>query len=485
MSSKVWFHVKDKHVVTVRGKHHSVDVIEYPQRYGLTKDNLAELDINLTSPNTYNGSVLWMMMQNGWTRVSTGDDISDELNIEAVTVRDVQLTLRFFMKDDLPYDEVHYELRYGPGFYDFSGTTYLSGNEIELFVRYGKKTKSVVAAFRESVLLEAEKIDILKKYNSIAIDYDGTLVDGPNSTLLHKFIKDNPDKTYFIVTFRTNGGHLINKMNQQYPDSPGKEYFKQVVTMNSRLELQYIEDTRQRVERRIPKSEGLTRAEDLYTTWKGLMCKRLGTQVLIDDDKMLHIRGMEKYNINWYDPDEFYESALQESVQSSPLFHGTSYLNLLRIWISNKIEPFTSHVIDTKDIQGVSVSRDFKYAKLRADQKVNLETPSSWWSEGEVEDRVGDMEVEIRGHGAVIELDKTKLALTHKFIPVVWDPAEPNESEEFIPHGIKSAKNYITKIYIDKDNFERFTKLLPENFKVIANELLASGKLSHLPSMGK
>ncbi len=45
----------------------------------------------------------------------------------------------------------------------------------------------------------------LDKYNNIDIDLDETLINTDKAFFIAKYIINNPDKNYYIVTFRSHG----------------------------------------------------------------------------------------------------------------------------------------------------------------------------------------------------------------------------------------------------------------------------------------
>lgn len=151
----------------------------------------------------------------------------------------------------------------------------------------------------ESYLEESSKIDIniLKKYNIIGLDFDKTLIDNPNSKKIINFIKQNPDKTYYIITFRSHGmqDDIIQILWQRY----GLKFPKNKI-LN-------VEDVVYELKNRGTKliadypnfGEYLTRE---YKEYKAITCLKYNIEVLVDDDYNNVYHNLIKNGIDYIDP---------------------------------------------------------------------------------------------------------------------------------------------------------------------------------------
>ena len=147
------------------------------------------------------------------------------------------------------------------------------------------------------------QIDQLDRYEKIGCDFDGTLIDHPNSSLMHRYILDHPEKVHFIVTFRTHGMQrtVFPEMSMMYPDAPTKNHFADLFNIEDKAWERFMVLDRERL-------AGLRHGELLpwelyYITWKGSICKQNGIGVLIDDRPELVVPGCEKHGIAFVHPD--------------------------------------------------------------------------------------------------------------------------------------------------------------------------------------
>lgn len=105
----------------------------------------------------------------------------------------------------------------------------------------------------------------LKKHTNIALDFDETLIGSKYSKYLWNFIEDNPDKNYWIVTFRS--GSLAD---------PGLLWLSLLEESGNR-----ILDTHFKGYVFCP--DGLSSDFEKLIHWKGEVCKKIGCTVIVDD----------------------------------------------------------------------------------------------------------------------------------------------------------------------------------------------------------
>lgn len=144
-------------------------------------------------------------------------------------------------------------------------------------------------------------INELDQFHAIAWDFDKTLVDSPKSPLIHKYIKEHPDKTHVIVTHRSHGMQfdIFPEMRHKFPDAPDQSDFDGVYNISNRAWERF--DHTQRL-RKIGRFKGPPTPWELYyVNWKGLVCKLRGLQVLVDDKPQDSLPGCEKYGIAFID----------------------------------------------------------------------------------------------------------------------------------------------------------------------------------------
>jgi hypothetical protein len=141
-----------------------------------------------------------------------------------------------------------------------------------------------------------EPLKILDSYQSIAWDFDKTLIDNPHSPLFHKYILQTPEKRHIIVTFRSGG--LVESMFDEfedYPDAPTFDDFDGYINIDSRA---WSSWSRDEFDRRTGRLTGpLTEPEEYYVNWKGATCKKNRLPILIDDDIGNTQPGCKKHGI--------------------------------------------------------------------------------------------------------------------------------------------------------------------------------------------
>jgi hypothetical protein len=145
----------------------------------------------------------------------------------------------------------------------------------------------------------------LDKFSSIGWDFDETMIDHPNSGKIQEYIKDNPKKKHYILTFRTH--NLVNQIFPdlaKYPFDLDKTNFVNVFHIEDEAWAENNQMDYLRIAR--IKFGPLTPPEIYYKTWKGMICAKHNIPVLVDDREKDVILGCEKYNIIYIHPNDLY-----------------------------------------------------------------------------------------------------------------------------------------------------------------------------------
>jgi hypothetical protein len=147
-------------------------------------------------------------------------------------------------------------------------------------------------------------INILNQFNRIAWDFDGTLINHPNSPMLHKYIKNTPEKTHIIVTFRSHGmqNNIFNDL-KIYKTAPDPKLFQHIYNISNKAFEEFQITT---YKRKIGIITGELTSEELYyINWKGMICKNFNFPVLIDDKTEDVLPGCKIHDIKLFHPDQF------------------------------------------------------------------------------------------------------------------------------------------------------------------------------------
>ncbi len=150
----------------------------------------------------------------------------------------------------------------------------------------------------------------LEKHNVIAWDMDGTLVDGKYSAHWRRFLSLTPDRTHYVLTFRTGKSRIAGKPDDatwagdvydelaSYGISP--KLIRGVFGIPSEIFAYYGNDPRYRHDD--------VHAEDVQkfllghqelVEWKGKKANELGATVLIDDMEKMVLPGCQRYGVEF------------------------------------------------------------------------------------------------------------------------------------------------------------------------------------------
>lgn len=148
-------------------------------------------------------------------------------------------------------------------------------------------------------------MDRLASHRTIAFDLDGTLIDGAASAKLASYIKEHPEKTFYVVTFRTPD--QINTVSSELQNQGlDMNMFEKVVPMPARMVMEFDEDQRTRRNAGMPPMDkappdSLFPGELKLVNWKGFVTRRLGATVLVDDMPYLSAPGAKRFGVELID----------------------------------------------------------------------------------------------------------------------------------------------------------------------------------------
>jgi hypothetical protein len=135
---------------------------------------------------------------------------------------------------------------------------------------------------------------LLKPYDAIAWDIDGTLIGGGNSAYLRNFIHQHPEKRHHVVTFRTGDDWIAHTRVELSRYDLGPD----VISSISHVPDAYYHAYAQAAE--FPDDERI----DLFYLWKGREAARLGCGVLVDDLPALVLPGCRHYGVAFVDAND-------------------------------------------------------------------------------------------------------------------------------------------------------------------------------------
>jgi hypothetical protein len=148
-------------------------------------------------------------------------------------------------------------------------------------------------------------MDSLNRHKKIALDLDGTLIDGAASGVLANYVREHPGKAFYIVTFRTpdQSHDVAAELNDV---GLSAEHFDKIISMPPRLARDFDHDQQLRRNAALPRldqvgPEHLLPGEVAFMQWKGFVAKKLGATVLVDDMPYLAKLGCEKFGVSLVD----------------------------------------------------------------------------------------------------------------------------------------------------------------------------------------
>jgi hypothetical protein len=159
-------------------------------------------------------------------------------------------------------------------------------------------------------------MDELDKHQKIALDFDGTLVDSVSSPILADYIRQHPEKSYYIVTFRTPT-QIVTIPTELTNIGLSFDLFAKVVPMPPRLAFDFDEDQKFRRHAHLPdmntvSEDALLPGEYKMVHWKGFIARKLGATILVDDMPELVLYGCQQFGIKFVDAKNLHATALTE-----------------------------------------------------------------------------------------------------------------------------------------------------------------------------
>jgi hypothetical protein len=155
-------------------------------------------------------------------------------------------------------------------------------------------------------------MDRLANHQKIALDFDGTLIDGVSSLAIAAYVNQHPDKSFYIVTFRTP------KQSQTIPTELANvglsvQQFSKIIPMSERLVFDFDEDQRFRRNSSLPSMDHVSKdallpGEYKLVHWKGFIARKLGATVLVDDMPELVTHGCKQFGVEFVDAKQIHTS---------------------------------------------------------------------------------------------------------------------------------------------------------------------------------
>lgn len=129
----------------------------------------------------------------------------------------------------------------------------------------------------------------LDPHEAIAWDVDQTLINGPNSEFFCRYIRGNPHKRHFVVTFRTPHSWAEQALEQIRENGVDPRFISGVSSVPEHL----FEAFAQR-------HVTIDAARLLeFNHWKGMEAARLGCSVLVDDMEEHVILGCQRHRVKF------------------------------------------------------------------------------------------------------------------------------------------------------------------------------------------
>jgi hypothetical protein len=158
---------------------------------------------------------------------------------------------------------------------------------------------------------------MLKNYQNIAIDLDETLINGPHSYQLQYFVKHyNKEKTFHIVTFRTND-KFSTILSDLQDNNIDVNHFNSIQTAPNDLfdDYEYFDyctkfiksnpNKQTRIKQKNSNHDYYFEKYNYLIKWKAEICKQINAEILIDDLDRLTKDHCEKLNIDFISSHKF------------------------------------------------------------------------------------------------------------------------------------------------------------------------------------
>jgi FMN phosphatase YigB (HAD superfamily) len=148
---------------------------------------------------------------------------------------------------------------------------------------------------------------ILDQHDTIAWDFDGTLVDGPNSAYFRSYISLNPQKRHHIITFRNRAWantcwaelriHGLDSKTFIRSVESCPEHFHDCYHVRRNTPPEYHEVFK---EQHNYSSKQFNEYADSYSLWKAERASQIGCTILVDDMPQNVLPGCERHGIVFY-----------------------------------------------------------------------------------------------------------------------------------------------------------------------------------------
>ena len=137
----------------------------------------------------------------------------------------------------------------------------------------------------------------LDDHTNIGLDFDSTLVNGGRfSKYLWEYIRKNPNKEYWIVTFRPVSGRLGKRSDilEELVSEAGHRVGEIIGTNVAQLPDKLDHPTN-------------FFGQPWMPLWKGSMCEQLGCTLMIDDLPKFVLPGCDAHHIEFIDTADLLE----------------------------------------------------------------------------------------------------------------------------------------------------------------------------------
>jgi hypothetical protein len=191
----------------------------------------------------------------------------------------------------------------GEGYiHNFDPKTKTSSGQVCPFCK-GKLVIQDISDYRKKETTKINhSLNFLEKQPAIAWDMVGTLVMGPASDTLRKFIMDHPNIKHYLITSEPDDGLLRAYIEDDFKHADPKfsiNLFQKIIGADP---VKYKHGIRQFKLRNMGYIEGPMTSDEAYVKYmKSIICKNIGVSILVDDDQMWE-EGCEKYGVTLISP---------------------------------------------------------------------------------------------------------------------------------------------------------------------------------------
>lgn len=145
------------------------------------------------------------------------------------------------------------------------------------------------------------KHPLLDPHSVIAWDMDGTLIDGTYSAFFREYILAHPEKTHYIVTFRT--GKARQFATEWWRDECDFELHHHGVPHGTIKAIYGVPDHLYHAYAQMRSFFNPDRVQE-FLEWKGLKASELGASLLVDDMEQLVVSGCDRYGVDFVNSED-------------------------------------------------------------------------------------------------------------------------------------------------------------------------------------